>query len=190
MVIHSSNYSVIFLFFILIFSFSCDSKDTTPNEVPLGNRKSPIAIASISDESSYIKVVYGQPYRAGREIFGDLQPYGEIWRTGANEATEITITEPILMGEQVIESGTYALFTIPNEETWTIILNMDLGQWGAFEYSENRDYVRFDVPVMNLDMPIEAFSIEFSEVNRALTTMSLTWDKVRVEIPIRFYEKG
>lgn len=190
MVIHSHNYSLFFLFFILLFGFSCESKNTTPSEVSVGNRKSPIAIASISDESTYIKIVYGQPYRAGRDIFGDLHPYGEVWRTGANEATEITITEPILMGEQVIESGTYALFTIPNKESWTIILNMNLGQWGAFEYNQDRDYVRFDVPVINLDFPVEAFTIEFSELNRSLTTLSLAWDKVRVEVPIRFYEKG
>lgn len=180
-----------FTFCILTFSAlfiftSCDQRSGN-SESPAGNRKSPIAISSIEHNGTYIKVVYGQPYRNGRDIFGDFEPYGEVWRTGANEATEITITEPVLMGEDVVEAGTYALFTIPNEEYWTIILNSDLGQWGAFDYDENRDYLRFEVPVTDLDSPVEAFTIEFSDINLSLTTMSLSWDMVRVEIPIRFY---
>jgi len=176
---------------ILFVGLGCEqSKTISPDEIQNGNRKSPIAISSIEHEGTYLKVVYGQPYRNGRTIFGEWEKYGEVWRTGANEATEITITDPVLIQDQVIEAGTYALFTIPNKETWTIILNMDLGQWGAFTYSEERDYIRFDVPVINLDTPVEAFSIEFTEVNRSMTTLSLAWDNVKVEIPIRLYENG
>lgn len=176
---------------ILFAGLGCEQNKTiSPDEIQNGNRKSPIAISSIEHEGTYLKVVYGQPYRNGRTIFGEWEKYGDVWRTGANEATEITITDPVLIQDQVIEAGTYALFTIPNKETWTIILNMDLGQWGAFTYSEERDYIRFDVPVINLDTPVEAFSIEFTEVNRSMTTLSLSWDNVKVEIPIRLYENG
>ncbi len=179
-----------FLLLLFLGSGCAQNRGDASEDAPAGNRKSPIAISSLKHDGTYIKVVYGQPYRNGRDIFGDFEPYGKVWRTGANEATEITITSPILMGEEVIEAGTYALFSIPNKDVWTIILNMDLGQWGAFTYSQDRDYVRFDVPVINLDSPIEAFTIEFSDVNRSLTTMSLAWDKVKVEIPIRLYENG
>lgn len=175
---------------VFLSGISCQQERTGPQNAPVGNRKSPIAISSIKHEGIYIKVVYGQPYRNGRTIFGDFESYGEVWRTGANEATEITITEPVLMGGEVVGAGTYALFTIPEEDKWTIILNNDLGQWGAFTYSEDRDYLRFEVPVINLETPVEAFSIEFSEVNLSLTTMTMTWDLVKVEIPIRFYENG
>lgn len=185
-----SSFSLLLVLFIFIGTGCEQNRSGTATEAPSGNRKSPIAISSLEHEGTYLKVVYGQPYRNGRDIFGEWESYGEVWRTGANEATEITITDPILMQEQVVESGTYALFTIPNKETWTIILNMDLGQWGAFTYSQERDYVRFDVPVINLDTPVEAFTIEFSDVNRSITTMSLAWDKVKVEIPIRLYENG
>ena len=154
---------------------------------PVGNRKSPISITSLKHEGTYVKVVYGQPYRNGRTIFGDWEPYGKIWRTGANEATEMTFTKPVFMGEEVIEAGTYALFTIPNQDNWTIILNSELGQWGAFEYDEDRDYHRFDVPVTNLESPVEAFTISFSDVVLSVTTLSLSWDTVKVDIPIRFY---
>ncbi len=173
---------------LIVIGISCEREPLVETRyTPVGNRKSPISISSIKHEGTYIKVVYGQPYRNGRTIFGDWEPYERVWRTGANEATEITFTEPVFMSDQVIEAGTYALFTIPREESWTIILNSDLGQWGAFEYDENSDYARFDVPVKRLDSPIEAFSISFSDVNLSVTTMSLAWDVVQVDIPIRFY---
>ncbi|MEQ9309808.1 MAG: DUF2911 domain-containing protein [Balneolaceae bacterium] len=190
LIFKTHSFILLFSIFILM-GIGCEqNKTSTSSELPNGNRKSPIAVSSLKFDGTYLKVVYGQPYRNGRDIFGEWEPYGEVWRTGANEATEITITKPVLMQEQVIESGTYALFTIPNKETWTVILNKDLGQWGAFTYSEDRDYVRFEVPVINLDTPVEAFTIDFSDVNRSITTMSMAWGNVKVEIPIRLYENG
>lgn len=163
------------------------SRPENPQPVDNGNRKSPIAIASVKHDGTYIKVVYGQPYRRGRTIFGDWEPYGAVWRTGANEATEITITNTILMGDQAIRAGTYALFTIPEPDSFTVILNHELGQWGAFEYNADRDYKRLKFPVQKLETPVEAFNIEFSEPNYSMTMMTLKWDIVQVDIPIRFY---
>lgn len=168
--------------------FGCDIK---PNEnsstIEEGNRKSPIAISTVKNDGAYIKVVYGQPYLRGRTIFGDLEPWGEVWRTGANEATEITFTKSVLMGDQAITRGTYALFTIPEPDSFTVILNHDLGQWGAFNYDPDRDYKRMKFPVTDLSNPVEAFTIEFSNPQHSMTTMSLKWDVVQVDIPIRFY---
>ena len=181
--------SIPFLFIIAtVLTFAgCNNSQPDPDSIPPGNRKSPISISSVKYEGTYIKVVYGQPYRRGRTIFGEWEPFGEVWRTGANEATEITFTNAVLMDTHVVEKGTYALFTIPNEDYWTIILNNDLGQWGAFEYNEDFDYLRFDVPVVNVESPKEAFTIEFSDPFNSETTMTLTWDVVKIEIPIRFY---
>jgi hypothetical protein len=180
--------SCIILSLIITASTGCGSNPDQDSQFEsVANRKSPISISTIKHEGTYIKVVYGQPYKNGRTIFGDWEPYGEVWRTGANEATEITFTRPVLMSENVIEAGTYSLFTIPEETKWTIILNSELGQWGAFEYDQRRDYVRFEIPVIMLETPVEAFTIAFDEVQNSLTTMSLSWDDVRVEIPIRFY---
>ena len=185
---YTSSLTILLIAAVSICLLSCESKKAGDSiDAPTGNRKSPIAIASVEHDDTYIKVVYGQPYRNGRTIFGDWEPYGEVWRTGANEATEITFTNAVFISGVMVEAGTYALFTIPNEENWTIILNHDLGQWGAFDYSEDRDYARFDVPVISNNMPVEAFTIEFTDVNYSITTMSLSWDEVRVEIPIRFY---
>lgn len=171
----------------LIFSGCQNQENEASQPADNGNRKSPIAIASINHASTYIKVVYGQPYRRGREIFGGLVPYGEVWRTGANEATEITITNTILMGEEAVSAGTYAMFTIPQPDSITVILNHELGQWGAFEYNADRDYKRMKFPVKKLDTPVEAFTIQFAEPNQSLTTMSMKWADVQVDIPIRFY---
>lgn len=175
------------LFLFLLFSACNEPVPDTPGTANGDNRKSPIAISSVSYQDTYIKVVYGQPYRRGRTVFGDLEPYGAVWRTGANEATEITITDTVLMGSEAVYPGTYSLFTIPNEETWTIILNRDLGMWGAFDYNENRDYKRMEFPVQNLEEPVEAFTIQFTKPRNNTTILSLKWDVVQVDVPIRFY---
>jgi len=176
------------LIILLASTIGCGpQKPDSPQDAPVGNRKSPIAISTIDHENTYIKVVYGQPYRKGRTIFGEWEPYGEVWRTGANEATEITITEPVLMNMEVVDAGTYSIFTIPNKDNWTIILNNGLGQWGAFDYNDQLDAHRFNIPVKTLDTPVEAFTIEFTDLQGSATVMSLTWDVIRIEIPIRFY---
>ena len=87
----------------------------------------------------------------------------------------------------VVDAGTYSLFTIPNKEKWTVILNNGLGQWGAFDYNEQLDAYRFDVPVQSLETPVEAFAISFSDLNGSSTVMTMSWDVVKIEIPIRFY---
>lgn len=180
-------YKIGIIFLFLFFSACNETAPDTPQPPNVDNRKSPIAISSVSYQGAYIKVVYGQPYRRGRTIFGELEPYGEVWRTGANEATEITITDTVLMGSEAVYPGTYSLFTIPKEDSWTIILNRDLGLWGAFDYNENRDYKRIDFPVQKLEEPIEAFTIQFSQPKNNTTTLSFKWDVVQVDVPIRFY---
>ncbi|MEO1023628.1 MAG: DUF2911 domain-containing protein [Bacteroidota bacterium] len=176
------------LMLVAILASGCSSKtDDNPQDSTPGNRKSPIAIASVKGDGTYVKVVYGQPFKNGRTVFGDLAPYGEVWRCGANEATEITITKPILVAGELVEQGTYAMFVIPEQEYWTLILNYGLGQWGAFEYNPSLDYKRIEVPITSTEQPVEAFTISFSELTYSLTTMTMAWDTVQAEIPVRFY---
>jgi len=156
------------------------------NDTVVEHRKSPIVISSIIHNDTYIKIVYGQPYKRGRDIFGGLEPYGEVWRTGANEATEITITQDIKMNGHRVDAGTYTLFTIPQPDNWTVILNEQLGQWGAFNYDEQYDYLRFDVPSRETERVVEALTIAFDEVADNQTTLSIAWDDTRIEIPIEF----
>lgn len=148
-------------------------------------RPSPMAVTKMQFKDCYVKIVYSQPHKRGREIFGGIVPYGEVWRTGANEATEITFTKDILFNSTLVKAGTYSFFTIPDRIKWTIILNSETGLWGSYNYNSKLDILRFDVPVQNLDTPFEPFTMLFDQVNDK-ATLKLMWDKTLVEIPIKF----
>lgn len=163
---------------------SCGAEE--PEEPDPVRRKSPTTIAKMNHADTYIKIVYGQPYKGGREIFGELVLYEEVWRTGANEATEITTTRDILFSGEKLEAGTYSLFTIPDHETWTIILNSELGLWGAFDYDASKDVLRVEVEAINTEQVEEAFIIQFDEVQDDSTAIIIKWDQTKVQIPIEF----
>jgi len=171
---------------LTLIAAGCGGERETETEEVFEQRRSPIVISTVSHQDTYVKVVYGQPYKRGREIFGELEPFGEVWRTGANEATEITTTRDILLNGERVEAGTYALYTIPDPEEWTIILNTNLGQWGAFNYDPQYDYLRFTRPVQQTDEVVEALTITFDQVEGDETVLSISWDTTRVEIPVEF----
>jgi hypothetical protein len=148
----------------------------------LKSRPSPFAVSTLKVDDTYIKITYGRPHKRDREIFGDLVTYGEVWRTGANEATEITLTGPVKMGDVEVKPGTYTLFTIPGEEEWTIILNSDLGQWGAYRYNEDANVATFKVPVTQVSDVYEPFTIEFATKEKK-TNLNLIWDQTMVTVP-------
>ncbi len=160
-------------------SVSSDTTEVVPAPEP---RMSPMAIAATTlPNGTYIKIVYSSPRKRGRKIFGGLVPHGELWRTGANEATEITVTGPVKLGGTTIQQGTYALFTIPGKQSWTVILNSVLGQWGAYDYAAEHDVVRFQVPANVGKQQHEAFTIEFADDN---STLQLLWDTTVVTITV------
>ncbi|MCZ4224109.1 DUF2911 domain-containing protein [Pedobacter rhodius] len=132
-----------------------------------------------------IKVIYSRPQKKGREIFGVLEQYGNVWRFGANENTEIRFFEKVTIGGKKIKAGVYSLFAIPNKDTWTIIINKQTDRWGAFTYDESKDLIRVNVPVKTLAKPIEYFSITFTPLTEGATLIA-AWDKTQVELPIAF----
>jgi hypothetical protein len=146
---------------------------------------SPEANASYQKDDLQITVEYCRPSKKGRVIFGELEPYGKVWRTGANEATEISFSKPVLFGAKPLPPGTYTLFTIPQPDTWTVILNSALDQWGAFSYDESKDVLRVQVPADSTPEVTEMFTIDFVEANNATVHMRLLWDRTRVEVPIQ-----
>jgi hypothetical protein len=148
-------------------------------------RPSPLAISAIRYKESYIKITYSQPQKRGREIFGKLVPYDQVWRTGANEATEITTTKNIQINGTLLLAGTYALFTIPKKDKWTVIINRDVGLWGAYNYNSKLDVMRFDVPVTTTDIVYESFTMQFDHRNE-VADLLLYWDKTKISIPIKF----
>lgn len=148
-------------------------------------KASPEDTAVFTDGTFKIEINYCRPYKNGREIFGNLVPYGEVWRTGANEATKVTFNKPVKINEEEIPSGTYTLWTIPNKKKWTVILNSKLVDWGVgWDGKANRDpdhdVLSFKVPVTKLDESIEQFTIDFEyHVN-----ITLAWDQTKILIPI------
>ena len=118
-----------------------------------------------------------------RTIFGGIVPYGQVWRTGANQATKITFSTPVKLEGNDIPAGTYALFTIPGETEWTIIINKNATQLGRFQYNQKDDLVRFKVtPVTLADTTLETFTIEFNHIRDESAVLNLVWEKTVVPI--------
>lgn len=131
------------------------------------------------------EVTYGRPHKSGREIFGELIKFGQVWRVGADEATTISFKTDTKFGSDTIPAGTYTLFALTNEFEWILILNSQLGQWGAFSYDKNKDkdVAKVSVPVEKLDNIIEQLTIWYDADNSKLI---IEWDTTRVSVPLSF----
>lgn len=130
-----------------------------------------------------VSITYGRPSKKGREVFGKLVPYGEVWRTGADEATILKTSGDLMMGPLHVVAGEYALFTIPGEKEWTLILNKVSKQWGAFKYDKNMDYGRTAMKVTKAASPVEqlTITIEGKGMDREL---KIAWDNVVAVAPL------
>ena len=128
---------------------------------PLDEVYFPLEVTSSKADSPKVKVLYSRPQKKNRAIFGNLVKYGEIWRFGANENTEIRFYKAVKIAGKEIPAGTYSLFAIPNEKDWTIILNSDTDKWGAYAYDKSKDVLRFSAPSEKITTPIEYFSVSF-----------------------------
>jgi hypothetical protein len=149
-------------------------------------KPSPMTSINMKYKDAYVKITYSQPHKRGREIFGKLVPYGEVWRAGANEATEITLTRDLLINNMPLKAGTYSIFTIPEKDRWTIIINAELGLWGSYNYNSKLDVMRFDVPVQTpSNVVYEPFTMKFDQKNE-LANLLMFWDNVAISIPVKF----
>ena len=151
-----------------------------------GLDKSPMDIASYpsihDDSNTQIKIVYSRPQLKGRSL-SKLIPNDKIWRTGANEATEITFYKDVKFGGKAVKQGTYSLATIPGEKEWTIILNSAVNAWGAYSYKKSYDVARMKIPISHEKKSLEAFSIAFQKTDKGVN-MFLAWDTLRIVVPI------
>lgn len=154
---------------------------------PERKRVSPLNQVTARYKDTYVKIVYSQPSKKGKAVFGGLVPYAQLWRTGDHEATEITFTQDILIQGTKVKAGTYSLFTIPDVVKWTVIVNRDLGLWGATNYNPQSDVVRFEVPVEEIPDEFEMFTIDIIPQNDRADVL-LMWDHIRISIPLRFLE--
>jgi hypothetical protein len=129
------------------------------------------------------RVIYSRPQKNGRLIFGDLVEYGDVWRLGANEATEIEFYTSVKIGGKKVSKGRYTLYAIVNPDTWTIILNKDTETWGAFKYNAQKDVLRTSVPVQKTSEPMESFAMWFEKTDTGCNLVT-GWDVVKVSLPI------
>jgi len=133
-----------------------------------------------------ITVTYSRPLARGRKVFGGLVPYDSLWRTGASGATTIHLSEEMIVGNKILKAGKYALFTIPAEKEWTIIINADTTLHGAFGYDSKKDIHRFKVQSEKVESFQEAFTIDLNEITKSGDGfLSLTWENTLVKIPLK-----
>lgn len=131
-----------------------------------------------------ITLTYSRPNTKGRKIFGALEPYGTVWRTGANSATTIKFTDDVKIEGQAIPAGEYGLFTIPGKTEWTFILNKTSKQWGAYEYKAADDILRIKVKPMNMKDKMETFTMQFANVTPTAAQLHIMWENTALAINI------
>ncbi|MFI5154167.1 MAG: DUF2911 domain-containing protein [Chitinophagales bacterium] len=134
---------------------------------------------------SSIEVSYSRPGVKGRQIFGDLIPYGKVWRTGANDATTISFGDDVIIDGKKIPAGKYGLLTIPGEREWTIIFSKQLDVTNPANYKQEEDLLRVNVSSQNLDFSIENLTFLFANLTNASCDLQLIWDRTLVTLPIR-----
>ncbi|MFZ1694840.1 MAG: DUF2911 domain-containing protein [Flavobacteriales bacterium] len=131
-----------------------------------------------------IKIEYGAPSMKGRVIFGDVVPYGEVWRTGANKCTTIEFDTPITFGGEMVKPGKYSMFTIPNPDTWIIILNRNTELWGAYDRKEEEDVMKIKLPSKKMSEAQETFRVSIAMGQMDEAEVVLSWEHMKLAIPI------
>jgi len=133
-----------------------------------------------------IEIKYSRPSARGRQVFGDLEPYGVVWRTGANSATTISFSTDVKFGGVDIPAGTYALASIPGKQEWTVILNKATQQWGAYAYDAKNDIARVTTTAVTIRHPVETFTIDLNDLRDDSATLDLSWQHTRVPVKLEF----
>jgi len=172
-------------------SVETPTQDSVQIEAPMSpiedksQRKSPPDSIKASVGNVQLQINYSQPAVRGRKIWGELVPFGEVWRTGANEATVFSTDKDIIVEGQKLSAGRYALFTIPQENEWTIIFSNNPDQWGTFKYSEAEDALRLQVTPETISENVEHLTFHITSPEEHMADVVLEWEKIRVPIHIR-----
>ena len=149
----------------------------------------PVDYPKLSEKKSLpvARVIYSRPHKQGRKIFGSLLKYGEPWRLGANEATEIELFIPVKIQNKTIPKGKYVLYCIPGEDKWTIVFNKNLNSWGLTP-DPSKDVFSFDAPVQVKNQSVEYFSMVFQKTSPYSADLVMAWDNIEVRLPIQYRE--
>ena len=147
------------------------------------DRPSPPGSAEMRLNSQKIDLTYGRPSMRGRKIFGGLIPYGQVWRTGANEATSFVTEANIIIGGARVPAGAYTLYTLPQESGWKLIINKQTGQWGT-TYNPSQDLARVDMQVEHLTAPVEQFTMTLSQRSQDAGVLRMEWERTGVWVDV------
>ena len=169
------------IFTLLLFTVNLSfSQISTPRVSPASEVEQMVGLTGIEIE-------YSRPSMRGREVFGNLVPFGKVWRTGADNSTKISFDTDVIISGKTIQSGTYSIFSIPNKESWEIILYSDVELWGVpRDWSENKIVFSsmFDVKKLKKSNTVETFTISFNDLTNNDVNMSISWENTSVDIKI------
>ncbi|MEM6845333.1 MAG: DUF2911 domain-containing protein [Bacteroidota bacterium] len=157
----------------LLIVWQVEAQITTPQPSPLGEVSQTVGLAEVT-------ITYSRPGVKGRKIFGGLEAYDKLWRTGANMATKLTVSDEVMIEGNSLPEGEYALFSVPGEEEWTMIVNKNVKQSGTGNYDEGEDVFRFTVPAKKTDMPFETLTFMFSDLTDTGADVHLVWENTMV----------
>ncbi|MCA8830352.1 DUF2911 domain-containing protein [Hymenobacter pini] len=164
---------------VLLPLLACSEPDKPARKI---DRPSPPAqVAATLPSGTRLQISYSRPSAKDRTVFGGLVPYGQVWRTGANEATTFEVNQPVTVQGQPLPAGKYALFTIPTQKEWTIIFNKTPNQWGAYEYQEADDILRVKAKPTTVAAPLERFTITTHKAGQ----VTLAWEKTQVQFVVK-----
>lgn len=149
------------------------------------NRASPHDTVEQTINGKKITITYGRPYLKGRKaVGGSLVPYGQVWRTGADEATKLTTEADLMIGNLTVPKGSYSLFTLPTESGWKLIVNKTADQWGAFKYDEKQDLGRVDMKIGKTAAPVEQFTLTLAKSGSG-GVLKLEWENTSASVDVK-----
>lgn len=169
--------TALFTALLLATFFQVQAQISSPAPSPLSTVTQKVGLTDIS-------VTYSRPGVKGRKIFGGLEAYGELWRTGANALTKLTVSDEITLGGKTVPAGEYALLTIPDKSEWTVIINRNL-EGGEAEYDESQDVARIMVKPTKLSEMVETFTIGFSDLKNDAANLDIVWENTKVSVPVK-----
>lgn len=165
--------------FLLTFSLAAVmAQPTLPQKSPTATLKQTVGLTDI-------EIIYSRPSVKGRTIFGDLVPFNEVWRTGANKATQLSLSTDVTIGGKKVPAGKYSVFTIPTKGEWTVIIHKETELWGSGEYKAENDLVRFTTKPRLMQQSVESFTIELGNFKNDGATWMMMWDKTLVSFDIK-----
>lgn len=183
-----------FVFFLLSTTLFAQQKPTELDKSPMDMSYWPanyplLKMSGKAKELPVARVIYSRPLKNGRTIFGGIIKYDELWRLGANEATEIELFSNVKIGSKALAKGRYTVYCIPSITKWTLIFNKDNYVWGSFTYDGKKDALRVDIDVDRNTESVEAFTIYFEETKTG-TNMIILWDDTKVTLPVAVVDES